>query len=311
MPVPPAQDQGSQADPQGVVLKPPEAQPVASEPQAQETYGAPQTQPLPTQPILGDQEAPPGPPFQPLSPTSPQITSEKPEKSKFKIIIIGLLILTAITWGLVASLYFSNVKLREEAEESETSTQEQVSPSPTPTPAPQYETEIINGSVYRVGSNGNEEILINKEDYAGTGITGFVKVATSPDDTKICFESWPPALEPALYYADIDGTGATKVADRVKNCLWSNGSAKVAYINEAAQDSAVDIFVYDILAKEETNLTNVSTASAVFRRYEAVSWSAEDTKVSCTYEEIDTANPAEETLGTCEVDVETGEVTDL
>ncbi|MFV1917619.1 MAG: hypothetical protein ACC618_04040, partial [Patescibacteria group bacterium] len=85
----------------------------------------------------------------------------------------------------------------------------------------------------------------------------------------------------------------------------------VAYIADTAADDPADIFKYDLTAGEETNLTKVSTESAVFRRYEINSWSNDDSKILCNYQEIDTLDVSTETLGNCEIDLKTAEVTDL
>ena len=74
--------------------------------------------------------------------------------------------------------------------------------TPTSTPTPSFspdQVKIKNGSVVREIPGGETTILVDKENYDSTGITGFAKVVVSPDETKICFESWPPAPEHALY----------------------------------------------------------------------------------------------------------------
>lgn len=251
----------------------------------------------------------PKPPDKPF-PEGPQVTPPKTEKSKFKLIILGLLVLTVITWALVASLYFSNKKLREELVDKEIQ-EGQATPTPTTSEQITYETKLVNGSIYTVSSEGTENLVINKDDYSSTGIAGFMSAKLSPDYTKLCFESWPPALEPALYYSEIDGSNVVKVNDRVKNCTWSNNSDQITYVNDASQDSPVNIYIYKLALEEETNLTKESTSSAVFRRYAIEAFSDDDNYILCDFEEINTSDVGTEKLGNCEIDLSTGEITEI
>ncbi len=272
-----------------------------------------------TQPTWKDtpsQEVPPGPQappaFQGPPPSKPKIISAKETPLKFPIIIGFLIVLALAVYGFVAYLYFGNQKLKEEIEDKGSSQAQPVAELPTPIPTQVPDRfEIENGNINRISSSAETTVVVNKEDYQDTGIIGFTNVNLSPDNDSICFWSLPPALGPALYYADTDGVLVTKVADKAKGCVWSNSSEKLAYVNDSAQGSATDIFVYDLVDELETNLTEVATTSAVYRRYEINTWSADDTAINCNYEEIDPADTSLEVVGNCQIDVVTAEVTDL
>ena len=278
--------------------KPTATQSTDQAPQSQTPLSAPQT----TQPGTGQSTTPP--------PMMPEVTTPKEKKSP-PVLFIVLVVVILLVWGVVAYHYFTNQNTKKESDQTSQRAVSQASPTPEPTPAFNPEDiEIINGSVYQT-TGGDNAILVNKDDYPGTGIAGFATVSVSADNSLLCFSALPPALKPALYYSSIDGTGVIQVGASYKNCTWSNDNSMIAYINDAAADAAVDIFKYDLGSSEEANLTKVSTTSAVFRRYEINGWSDDDTTISCNYQEIDPSDTSSEVLGNCEINVETSEVTDL
>ena len=287
------------------------------------TGAPPPPPPSPTTPSTPPPTSPePGPqpgtsikpePSQPTTPVppGPEVTTPKEEKSGPPIYFIVLVVLILLVWGGVGYLYYTNQQLKQG--ESQTSQPQVSQDTLSPAPSPSFnaeDIEIINGSVYQT-TGGENTPLVNKDDYPGTGIAGFATVTVSPNNSLMCFAALPPALKPALYYSSIDGIGVTQVGTSYKKCTWSNDSSMIAYINDAAADVAVDIYKYELATDVETNLTNVSTTSAVFRRYEIDSWSNDDTKILCNYQEIDPSAPSSEVLGNCEIDVKTSEVTDL
>lgn len=254
---------------------------------------------------------PGAPPAPPSTPSDAPLLTQEPKKSKLPLIIGAIVVVNLIIWGFVGYTYFQNQKLKKQVKENEDSTVDQSVTLPTATSAPQYSIEIQNGNVSRVASSGESTVLVNKEDYEGTGITGFTNVETSPDKKRICFWSLPPALSPALYYSDIQGSAVTKVRDRVKDCKWSNNGNNIAYIDDTSLESASNIYVYYLLTKQETNLTSASTASDTYRRYTINSWLEDDNKITCNYEEISSATAGATTKTMCEINVTTGQVSDL
>lgn len=249
----------------------------------------------------------PGPP-----PPTPNVVTPKTKSSIFPI-LIGLLVVVAIAvYGFVAYLYFGNQKLKEEAESQGATDTQPTSQIPTPIPTSVPDKfEIDNGDITRVTSTGSKTVIVAKDDYEDTGLIGFTNVNPSPDNENICFWSLPPALGPALYYSDANGGEVVNIANRSVGCTWSNFGDMIAYINDAPTGTAVDISVYDLLTQDFTNLTQVSTESTVYRRYEIESWSEDDEMINCNYEEIDTTDTSAEVLGNCQIDVIEGVVTDL
>ena len=237
-----------------------------------------------------------------------QVVTEKEKSSKFPLLIGFLIVLAIAVYGFVAYLYFGNQKLRQDSQKA---SDKSAITQPTPIAmAETFQYLIENGNIKKVSSKGSEQIIVNKAGYPETGLIGFTNVIVSDSGDFICFWSLPPATKPALYYSDSGGETVKQVNEKVKNCAWSNKEDKLAYINDAAEGLPVDIFLYDFENELEKNLTNQATASGVFRRYEATSFFSDDTKVLCSFEEINKAQPALETLGNCEIDVTTGKVTD-
>ena len=126
----------------------------------------------------------------------------------------------------------------------------------------------------------------------------------------MCFESWSPAPEPALYLSEIDGKNITEVSPNRQNCLWSKDGSKIYYTNISTKTAPVNIFRYDILQDIETDLTGDTVPSGVVRRFEIVGLSADGTKLICKYENIGGA-ASTETMSECEIDLENDEVNSL
>ncbi|MBN1969283.1 MAG: hypothetical protein JW870_07940 [Candidatus Delongbacteria bacterium] len=227
----------------------------------------------------------------------------------FKIfVIIGIVIILAI-WGGVVYLYLQNKSAKESTSQQPQEQEEVVKATPTPEFTPD-QIKIQNGSVVRKKTDGEVSMLIDKKDYPSTGITGFLKVNVSPNNSKLCFESWSPAPEPALYLSDVDGQNVTEVSPNRQNCLWSNDSQEIYYINTSSKTTPVNIFSYDLQTELETDLTSSSVPSGVVRRFEIVGLSADGTKIICKYENLGGAAAAEE-MSECEVDLETGSVNSI
>ncbi|OGM07989.1 hypothetical protein A2159_03855 [Candidatus Woesebacteria bacterium RBG_13_34_9] len=228
--------------------------------------------------------------------------------SGFKVfLIIGILFILAI-WGGVGYLYFQNKNIKDKSnEEKIINVTPQVTPTPGFTPD---QIKIKSGSVIREKPGGETTVLVDKNNYESTGITGFLKVAVSSDNQKICFEAWSPAPEPALYVSNIDGQNVIEVSPNRQNCLWSKDSKSVFYVNTSSKTSPVNIFKYNLELAAESDLTGNSVPAGVVRRYEIVGLSADGTKIICKFENLGGAAKTE-TMSQCEVDLETGEVNSL
>lgn len=223
----------------------------------------------------------------------------------FKIfMIIGVFVILAV-WAGVFYLYMQNKDMKK------TSSQEEiVEDIPVATPTPEFtpdQIKIKGGNIIREKTTGEVFVLIDKENFESTGITGFLKVAVSPDEKKMCFESWSPAPEPALYISDIDGQNVIEVSANRQNCLWSKDSMFVYYINTATRTTPVNIFSYDILQDIEIDLTGESVPPGTIRRYELVGLTADGTKLICKYENLEGIQDPE-IMSECEIDLETKEV---
>ena len=303
---------------QGMPPVPPPPDSTPTPPSPPEMTQASASEPEPLTPIAEGGTAPdnnslqpppesPGPP-----PPAPKVVTPKTKSSKFPILIGFLVVVAIAVYGFVAYLYFDNQKLKEDIETqgvADILSTPQI-PTPIPTSVPD-KFEIDNGDITRVTSTGSKTVIVAKDDYEDTGLIGFTNVNPSPDNENICFWSLPPALGPALYYSDASGGEVVNIADRSVGCTWSNFGDMIAYINDAPTGTAVDISVYDLLTQDSTNLTQASTESTVYRRYEIESWSEDDEMINCNYEEIDTTDTSAEVVGNCQIDVIEGVETDL
>lgn len=252
---------------------------------------------------------PPPPPF-PTTPSTPPptstvITGNSGSGGKSRgftfFIMISVLLLLGI-WGYVGYLYYQNQGLGG----SDTAAPENVqTPSPTPTIDPS-EIQITNGDVSRVTPFGETQTLVKKDQYPGTGITGFVRVVVSPDISKLCFESIPPATTPALYVSNIDGSSVVEVAKDRNSCTWINETT-IAYVNAAVGSPKVDIYRYDLNAKTEVNVTEATNTATEIRRYTIDELSGNI--LNCKYDVVN-ASGRMLSSSSCTVNTSTWEVSD-
>jgi hypothetical protein len=235
----------------------------------------PPPMPTPPQPVLNTPIAPP-PPNEPVITGTPPV---KKSRGFSLFIILSVFVLLGI-WGFVGYLYYQN-KIMDTPEETAEITE-------TPAPSEQFspqEIQISNGSIARVTTFGETQILVKKEDYPGTGITGFARVVVAPDNSKFCFESISPALTPAVYIANVDGTGVFEVARDRHTCTWAPDSKSVFYVNAPLAEKAVNIFEYPLDTKIEKNITESTNTPDAIRQY-AITGILGD-KLACTYDVVD------------------------
>lgn len=281
---PQPQQEAAQSSPGFNQTPPPPPQSVMQPPQQQDTKEdtTPITQPTPDIPS-----------------ESLQVTGDKKKLPLNKIIIALVILILLGIWGFVGYTYYQNQQIKEEESQEDN----QIAPIATPTEAPiTYSYEIENGNIVKMSSLGESELLIDKENYEGTGITGFSYVSTSPDDTYLCFWSLPPALDPALYLGSSDGNTVNEIRKKVKECIWSPDSTKIAYVDDVAEGEASSVYFYDIATGEEVDITEEATATAMLARYTLIKWQDEDT-ISCSYEELEEATASAST-NACSINVQ-------
>ena len=248
----------------------------------------------------------------PIIPTSPLINPNASLSGRsrgFRNFVILAIVILVIIYGVVAYLYLQNRNLKQNGKAEDQVSQAQVTPTPEFSPD---QIKIQNGTVVREKPGADPQILINKDDYESTGITGFAKVTVAPDNKNICFESWPPAPEPALYVSKLDGSEVAEVSPNRQGCIWASDGSKIYYINTAASSSPVNIYSYVLSSKSEENLTIDTVAEGVVRRFGIVGLSADSSKLICKYEDVAptpkptfTAEPGNQ----CEIDLQTNEIT--
>ena len=236
------------------------------------------------------------------------VTTSDKRGSKFSIFIIIGAFIGLLIWGAVVYLYLDTQKLKSEAvTEKETITQELIIPTEAPIFKPE-QVQIVNGSVVLNVPGSDSVTLINKKDYLTTGITGFSKIMVSPNNENMCIESWPPAPSPALYFSDISASDVVKIGDNFKGCTWSPDSKTIFYVNNAPENSVVNIYSYDVEKGIEKNLTaNLQLEEE--KAFELVGLSADSSKFICKYKLLSSATSEKQEVN-CEVDLTTLEVAD-
>jgi len=228
----------------------------------------------------------------------PSVISYKKKKGFIDYFIYFVSAVAFLVWVAVIALYFQNKESKETVEK----VAEVASPTVTLIPEKKYNITTKNGNVININENGDEEVVVNKGDYESTGISGFIKVSVSPNKKKLCFESWPPSPQPAIYISDIEGAEVSKINANMRNCYWSGDSSKLVYNDVKSEKEATNLFIYDIDSASETLLTvHTATESARPKLHTAVGWSADDKKVLCQYSYQKTPQEVRE----CEVELET------
>lgn len=234
-------------------------------------------------------------------------TQAKPNDSRFKLFMIVGIILIVGVWGIVFYLYF---KGRNENQPTpfpnitqDIQNPKLLTPVPTKAPTPKAnEITIQNGNVVWISSEFGTKTLVSKENYPGTGITGFARVTTSPDGSFMCLESWPPSPEPALYMANIDATNVVKIGQARQSCLFTSDSKKILSVSMGAENQKTDIFSYEISTGLETNLSANYQSQGPYR-FELVGLSSDGSTAICSFTKFDSS-----ANGDCEINLATGEV---
>lgn len=236
------------------------------------------------------------------------MTTEAPKKSKFPLFIVLLVLVTLVIYGAVGYLYVSNKDIKEPYAEPEVSV---ISSTPTPTPSfDPNQIQIINGSIYNSLPTGEKKLIVNKDDYPQTGITGFSSVQVSLNNQKLCFESWPPSPKPSLFTSDIDGENLIELSKNKKSCYWLTDNSRIVYTGVASNSKPIDIFLYNFLSETEANLTMDLADQNKTRYYEIVGVSEDKTILNCRYDEIDQVTN-EDFEANCEIDLTSGTIGDI
>ncbi len=241
------------------------------------------------------------PPNNLITPASVTINPNK--RSKFGLFVILGIIFIALIYGGVAYLYLQNKNLKGGNSNAKNTANNPI--SITPTPAFLLENvKVIDGNISYQDANSGTKVLVNKTDYPGSGITGFLKLTVSPDKSKICFESWSPAPKPALFISNIDGSNVIEAGSNRKNCIWSPDSKNVLYINAITQNSSTDIYIFNLESKQEKNLTFSSSDSSGKKKFDIIGLSADGNRLICNYEYVS----AKKDGGQCEINLTSYEI---
>jgi hypothetical protein len=242
--------------------------------------------PISTEPLSGQQTQTSTEPPASLPPagsiSSPHVTTSSGGKKigKFAIFIGILIVLTIVIYLLVGYFYLKNKNLKSQQQTSTALPTNTVNPEVQTSP-----TYSINNGDIQQESGTTQKIVVSKDNFPDTGITGFSKVTVSPDLNKICFEAWPPSTKPAIYLADSNGENAKEIAPGKKGCFWSPDSKKIAYVDYPSVEGVQNIFVYDLETQGEINTeSNISDTS--LKAFKIVSWDENSLVINCSYSNL-------------------------
>lgn len=171
-----------------------------------------------------------------------------------------------------------------------------------------WDLTIHEGSIYKIHSSGEKELVLSADDFEEDGILHFTEVYTSQDRTKMCFlgQSIVPVW---LYYSDIDGSNPVKIGTGT-NCVWSGSGNMIAYNNHVTDVSPVDLYIYDLQSGEGINYTSGMQGDDLIRFYSSPSWSDDDSEVTSVFTTIYLDSSGKTGEGSSLVRVDTGEVID-
>ena len=165
---------------------------------------------------------------------------------------------------------------------------------------------ISDGNVVEISPDGNLKILVDKNDYEE--IQEFSDVAVSPNGEYMCFLAH--TIVPIwMYYSSIDGTEVNQVA-LAENCIWSNNSTMIAYINHTTDVSPHDVYVYSLSTETSTNYTGYLSDETDMRVYKDPVWSDDDSTITSAFIAYDSDDDWSESSGISIITILTGEVID-
>jgi len=236
-----------------------------------------------------------------LAPISVTIESKKQPSSFKRFVIAGLAVILLIYSG-VFYLYFQNKSLKDLVSSKIPKFANTLTPTPIFSPD---KVMIDNGNVTYKNSAENSTILINKEAYPATGITGFARVSVSPDNKLLCFESIPPSTKPTLYLSDSSGNNIREVGPNRSKCLWKSDAKQIFYIGKVNSEPNVNIFAFDIASSTEQILTK-NAPSLSKPDYNLIGLSSDESNIICSYYDAETNTNVQ-----CQVDLTTGTFTKL
>lgn len=233
--------------------------------------------------------------------TSASIIIESKQNSPgFKTFVIFGIVIIVLLYSGVTFLYFKNKNLTGNVENNSSKSLQPIQP-------PSFNPNLItidNGSVVYKDPEQGIKILISKDAYPTTGITGFSKVTVSPDRKMLCFEAVAPATKPALYLSDIHGNNVKLIGNNKNGCLWTKDNKSLIYQGKEASGTNTNIFVYDILTGTERNLTEKAILETR-PDFTIVGLSSDETHLICSY-----LTDLDQTLQ-CQIDLQTGNFTSL
>ena len=246
------------------------------------------------------------------------VTPPAPKRSIFKTFVIILIVIAIIVYAVVGYLYFT---IRDGGETTQTLNQVGTAltspPSPTPPPptpavSVSEQISIISGNIVRQNESNENIVLVNKNDYPGSGIIGFYDVVISPDETGMCFYTIAPSTSPMMYYSDINANEILEVDSNASDCIWTGDSRVFYYVKKYPNLSFTNILNFTPETATSQGITNQSADDEVSdRTYSLTGLSDDGSRLLCSYR-----TKSEDDIGMdenfdCEIDLATGQVSDI
>lgn len=217
----------------------------------------------------------------------------KTSLSKTLLLIIGAFVIGGIS-GYILGLKVKTSDLKQRVEPA---AQPTTQPSPSIITLEEGMLEIIDGSLYKILSSGENKLLIDKQ---GTGeITDFYE-STAPDKLKSFLMIQGGISLNFLYYlspseADVKQIGIAQEA------VWSNNSRYIAYSNKPADAGPiVSVFIYDTQNDKKTELSGnykVENLSYSYLGFNNLRWLDDDSGIQVRYDAYTGEIPYGEKIG--------------
>lgn len=157
--------------------------------------------------------------------------------------------------------------------------------------------EILDGSLYRVLSSGETELLIDKQE---TGVIFDFREVASPDKTKRFLMVQGGISLDYLYYLPTMNTAKRIGTTQAQEAAWSNNSRFIAYASKPADAGPlIDVYLYDTQTNENTEISDnhdITDSDYSYLGFRNLRWLDDDSGVLVDYAAYTGELPNGETL---------------
>lgn len=146
--------------------------------------------------------------------------------------------------------------------------------------------KIIDGSLYKVLSNKEQFLIINKDSLKNERLKVYDIYAFefSPDNSKILLITFVGLTPFALFYYDLNSKNITFV-DLGEKYVWSPNSRYIAYTRGQSDAGPRSIFVFDTISNKDIELTKFEKKN--YTNYENIRWASDSAAINSEFTTTD------------------------